>query len=428
MTDRTIDPALTSWIEVARDSDFPIQNLPYGVFTPAPEKPARVGVAIGDYVLDLAALHEAGAFHTTPIAGENLFAREVLNDFMARGPETWDAVRGRISELLRTDNPELRDNRILRDRALFRREQVTMQMPAAVGDYIDFYSSREHATNAGSLFRDPKNALPPNWLYLPIGYHGRAGSLDVSPAQVRRPRGQVKPTADAPPIFAPTSRLDFELEIGFFVGVGNRAGNPISTAEAAKYIFGAVLLNDWSARDIQQWEYQPLGPFLGKSFATSISPWVVPLAALMPFRVAGPIQEPPVLPYLRYAGEWNFAIDLEVWLKTAAITEATRLTSTNFRNLYWNPLQQLAHATINGARMRPGDLFASGTVSGATPGSLGSMLEISRNGQEPIMLAGGESRCYLEDGDTVTMRGWCEGGGYRIGFGECTGTILPARA
>jgi len=426
MTDPTIEPPLTSWVEVARESDFPLQNLPYGVFRPAPGEPARVGVAIGDYVLDLAALHAAGIFRASAIAGANLFARDVMNDFMARGPGTWDAVRRRISELLRADNPELRDNRALQEHALFRRDRIAMQMPAAVGDYIDFYSSREHATNAGSLFRDPKNALPPNWLHLPIGYHGRAGSLGVSPERVRRPRGQVKPSSDAPPVFAPSSRLDFELEVGFFVGVGNSDGDPISTAEAEQHIFGAVLLNDWSARDIQQWEYQPLGPFLGKSFATSISPWIVPLAALAPFRVAGPLQEPPVLPYLRYAGEWNFAINLEVWLRSAAMTAPTRLTATNFRNLYWNPLQQLAHATVNGARMRPGDLFASGTVSGTTPGSLGSMLEISRNGKEPIELPGGERRGFLEDGDTVTMRGWCEGRGYRIGFGECTGTILPA--
>lgn len=424
MNDPTTDPSLTSWVEVAPGSDFPIQNLPYGVFRPGAGAGPRIGVAIGDFVLDLATLHEAGLFSGTAIAGENLFAREVLNEFMARGGETWGELRRRLSDLLCADNRELRDDRRLRERALLRRERVVMQMPVEVGDYIDFYSSREHATNAGSLFRDPKNALPPNWLHLPIAYHGRAGSLVVSPDEVRRPHGQIKPNPEAAPIFAPSRRLDFELEVGFFVGVGNGDGYPIPTEVAHKHIFGAVLLNDWSARDIQQWEYQPLGPFLGKSFATSISPWVVPLAALEPFRVAGPLQDPPVLPYLRYTGEWNFDIELEVWLKSAAMEGAVRITATNFRNLYWNVLQQLAHATVNGARMRSGDLFASGTVSGTTPGSLGSMLEISRNDREPITLPGGERRGFLEDGDTVTMRGWCQGRGYRIGFGECTGTIL----
>ncbi|HUY18398.1 MAG TPA: fumarylacetoacetase [Candidatus Binataceae bacterium] len=425
MNDPTTDSALISWVEVAPDSDFPIQNLPYGVFRAGAGAGPRIGVAIGDWVIDLAAIHEAGLFSATAIAGENLFASEFLNDFMARGGEVWGEVRRRISELLRADNPELRDAQRLRERALVRRERVAMQMPVAVGDFIDFYSSREHATNAGSLFRDPKNALPPNWLHLPIAYHGRAGSLRVSPREVRRPRGQVKPSPEAAPIFAPSSRLDFELEVGFFVGVGNGDGYPIPTEVAHKHIFGAVLLNDWSARDIQQWEYQPLGPFLGKSFATSISPWVVPLAALVPFRVAGPAQDPPVLPYLRYTGEWNFDINLEVSLKSAAMESAVQITATNFRRLYWNVLQHLAHATVNGARMRPGDLFASGTVSGTTPGSLGSMLEISRNGKEPITLPGGERRGFLEDGDTVTMRGWCQGSGYRIGFGECTGRIEP---
>lgn len=425
MNDPTTDPSLTSWVEVAPESDFPIQNLPFGVFRPDAEAEPRIGVAIGDFVLDLAALHQAGLFSATAIAGENLFAREFLNDFMARGVEAWSAVRRRISALLRSDNPELRDDRRLRERALLRREGIAMQMPVAVGDYVDFYSSREHATNAGSLFRDPKNALPANWLHLPIAYQGRASSLIVSPREVRRPRGQIKPNPEAAPIFAPSGRLDFELEVGFFVGLGNDDGDPISTETAHKHIFGAVLLNDWSARDIQQWEYQPLGPFLGKSFATSISPWVVPLAALEPFRVAGPVQDPPVLPYLRYTGEWNFDLELEVWLKSAAMETAVRLTSTNFRNLYWNVLQQLAHATVNGARMRPGDLFASGTVSGLTPGSLGSMLEISRNGKDPITLPGGEQRCFLADGDTVTMRGWCQGRGYQIGFGECMGRVEP---
>ncbi|HTW89595.1 MAG TPA: fumarylacetoacetase [Candidatus Binataceae bacterium] len=425
MNDPTTDPSLTTWVDVAPDSDFPIQNLPYGVFQPVAGGEPRIGVAIGDHVLDLAGLHQAGLFGATAIAAENLFARGVLNDFMARGGEVWSTVRRRISELLRGDNPELRDDRRLRERAMFRRPAIAMQMPVAVGDYVDFYSSREHATNVGSLFRDPKNALPANWLHLPIAYQGRASSLIASPREVRRPRGQIKPNPEVAPIFAPSARLDFELEVGFFVGLGNGDGDPIPTETAHRHIFGAVLLNDWSARDIQQWEYQPLGPFLGKSFATSISPWVVPLAALAPFRVPGPEQNPPVLPYLRYTGEWNFDIELEVWLKSAAMETAVRITATNFRNLYWNVLQQLAHATVNGARIRTGDLFASGTVSGLELGSLGSMLEISRNGKEPITLPGGERRGFLADGDTVTMRGWCQGRGYRIGFGECTGRVEP---
>jgi fumarylacetoacetase len=422
MTDITNNPT-NSWVAMPRDSDFPIQNLPYGVFRHKSAGP-RIGVAIGDYVLDLAALHEAGLFGSTSIADDNLFAHDSLNRFMARGHQTWSEVRGRIIELLRADNPELRDNRRLREAALISRDGVQMLLPAAIGDFVDFYSSREHATNAGTLFRGAQNALPPNWLYLPIAYHGRAGSIVVSPHDIRRPHGQIRPNPDAPPILAASRRLDFELELGFFAGVGNRAGVPISTGEADKHIFGAVLLNDWSARDVQQWEYQPLGPFLGKSFATTISPWVVPLEALKPFRVIGPDQEPPVLDYLRFEGAWNFDINLEVWLGTTATTDLFQITAVNSRKLYWNVAQHLAHATINGARVRSGDLFASGTVSGTTPDSLGSLLEISKNGKEPMFLPNSERRAFLEDGDTVKLRGWCQGDGYRIGFGDCIGRIL----
>lgn len=421
----TNDPSLSAWLPVSSESDFPIQNLPYGVFRRPGASPA-VGVAIGELVLDLAALHDAGVFRATTIADDNVFARATLNDFMAKGRAVWREVRDRISQLLRADCAELRDRGILRDRILIRQREVEMLMPAEVGDYIDFYTSREHANNVGMLFRGPQHPFSPNFRHMPIGYHGRTASLVVSPHDVRRPGGQIRPNPESGPIFSPSRALDFELEVAFFVGVGNGEGAPIPIARARKHIFGAVLLNDWSARDIQVWESQPLGPFLGKSFATLISPWVVPLEALDPFRVAAPTQDPPVLPYLRCNGDQAYNIQLEAWLQSEKMTEPLRITSTNLRHLYWNCLQMLAHATINNARFRPGDLFASGTVSGPASDALGCMLEITRNGKQPLALPGGEARGYLEDGDRVTLRGWCQGQGYRVGFGECTGRVLSA--
>jgi len=413
-----------SWIPVPQGSDFPLENLPYGVFSLA-GGPARIGVAIGDHVLDLAALDTAGRFADTPAAGAGVFAEDALNRFLALGRPAWTAVRSRLTALLSGDDPALRDEGDLRKRALFDRGAVTMHLPARIGDYTDFYASLEHASNVGSMFRDPENPLLPNWRHLPVGYNGRAGSVVVSGTDIRRPMGQSKADDAAAPSFGPSRLLDFELEMGFFTGPGTPLGRPIPIAETRDHVFGMVLVNDWSARDIQKWEYIPLGPFLGKSFGTSVSPWVVPMEALEPFRVPAPAQEPAVLPYLRDPEDGAYDIRLEVWLEAAGETEPLRLTATNFRGMYWTVFQQLAHQTVNGTNTRPGDLYASGTVSGPTPDSLGSLLELTWRGTRPVALPSGATRKFLQDGDTVVMRGWCEGGGVRIGFGECRGTVRP---
>ncbi len=423
--DATNDRAQTSWVEVSPGSDFPIQNLPYGVFQRG-KLPSSVGVAIGEQILDLGALHNAGLFGDTCLSGENVFAADSLNAFMAMGRQAWTEARARISSLLQADNPRLRDDTELRKRALVPASDVRMRLPVAIGDFTDFYSSKEHATNVGTMFRDPKKALLPNWLHLPVGYHGRSGTVFVSGEDIRRPFGQTKADDADAPSYGPSRLLDFELEMGFFVGTGNEPGRQVSTGEAADRIFGMVLLNDWSARDIQKWEYVPLGPFLGKSFATSISPWVVTMDALAPFRVPGPIQEPEVLPYLRQDGNGAFDIKLEAYLQSATMTEPVRLTATNFKYLYWSMFQQLAHHTVNGTRMRTGDLCGSGTISGPTEESRGSMLEICWKGTRPITLPDGTQRKFLADGDTLIIKGWCEGQGQRIGFGSVSATVLPA--
>ncbi|MFQ5582827.1 MAG: fumarylacetoacetase, partial [Calditrichia bacterium] len=320
----------------------------------------------------------------------------------------------------------LRDNVVLRDRALVLQDDVQMLLPVEIGDYTDFYSSKEHAANVGSMFRDPENALLPNWLWLPVGYHGRASSVVISGTDIHRPKGQMKPEGAEKPVFGPCKLLDFELEMGFFTGPGNQLGHPIPVDQAYEHIFGMVLVNDWSARDIQKWEYVPLGPFLAKNFATSISPWVVTLDALKPFRTRSTKQDPPPLPYLKYKGDWSFDIHLEVLLQTKKQKESQRISLSNFKFMYWNICQQLAHHTVTGCNVRPGDLMASGTISGPTPDSYGSMLELAWRGTKPIKLANGEERKFLEDGDTVIMTGWCQGEGYRVGFGEVCGTVLPA--
>jgi fumarylacetoacetase len=416
--------AARSFVEIAADSHFPIQNLPYGIFkTPGDARP-RAGVGIGDCVLDLAVLEEAGLLAVAP-AGERVFARAELNAFIALGRQAWLAARSRIGELLRHDNAELRDDTALRARALVPMRDASMQLPVDIGGYTDFYSSKEHATNVGSMFRDPKNALLPNWLHVPIAYNGRASSIVVSGTSIRRPKGQLKPSDAERPVFGPTRKLDFELETAFIVGEGNALGEPISIAEAERHIFGLVLMNDWSARDIQQWEYVPLGPFNSKTFGTSISPWIVTLDALEPFRVAGPAQDPPPLPYLAHSGDLAFEIHLELSLKTAG-GKATTICRTNLKRLYWSMAQQLAHHTVSGCNTRVGDLIGSGTISGSTPDSRGSMLELAWNGQKPLALPGGATRTFLEDGDQVIITGWCQGDGYRVGFGEVRGEILPA--
>ncbi len=422
--DATTDPRLRSFLAVAPESDFPIQNLPYGVFRPTPDAPPRAGVAIGDWILDLAALEARGLLDVPELSGRRVFAQPRLNEFAARGPRVWHAVRARISHLLRDDVATLRDAADLRDQVLVPRQTAMMCLPFEIGDYTDFYASLAHAQNVGRLFRGPTAELPPQYRWLPIGYHGRASSIVVSGTDIRRPCGQRRTPGETGPTYGPTRELDFELEVGLFVGRGNELGQPVPAQAAAEHIFGLVLVNDWSARDIQQWEYVPLGPFLGKNFATTVSPWVVPLEALEPFRSAGPVQNPPPLDCLRTAGPRAFDIRLEVALQTARIRESEVVCRTNLNGLYWSFAQMIAHHTSNGCNLRPGDLLASGTVSGPTPGSFGSLLETTERGARPLQLASGEERGFLVDGDTVALRGTCEGPHYRVGFGACRGTIV----
>jgi fumarylacetoacetase len=419
------DPSLKSFVEVVADSHFPIQNLPFGVFSTDGDPAPRVGVAIGALILDLAVLEDTGLLTAAP-TGSRVFNQSSLNAFIALGQVIWRQTRSSISELLRHDSPRLRDDQDLRARALVPMTEATLHLPVEIGGYTDFYSSKEHATNVGMMFRDPKNALLPNWLHLPVGYNGRASSVVVSGTPVRRPSGQTKaPTAEQPS-FGPSRKLDIELETAFIVGEGNALGEPIVVGDAERHIFGMVLMNDWSARDIQQWEYVPLGPFNSKGFATSISPWVVTMDALEPFRVEGPAQDPEPLPYLRQDGKASIDLHLEVSLQPEGTAEATTICRTNFKHMYWSMAQQLAHHTVSGCNMRVGDLLGSGTISGPEPDSFGSLLELTWNGQKPLAVAGGSERSFLEDGDDVIITGWCQGDGYRVGFGSVTGQITPA--
>lgn len=411
-----------SFIPVSPESHFPIQNLPYGVFRPAAGGPPRAGVAIGDDVLDLAQLERYDLLET------NFFNQPSLNAFMAAGRETWLAVRATLRHLLDAETPTLRDNAELRSKLFWRQADVVMEMPAQIGDYTDFYSSREHATNVGIMFRGRENALMPNWLHLPVAYHGRASSIIPGGIDIHRPHGQTIRDGDAAPTFGPSRLMDFELEMGFFIGPGNDLGHPVPVQNAADHIFGLVLVNDWSARDIQKWEYQPLGPFLAKNLATSISPWVVTLDALEPFRRPSPPQDPAPLPYLRSVGDWAYDIHLEVHLQSEQMAAPHPICRSNFRYLYWNMCQQLAHHTITGCNLRPGDLLASGTISGPSPDSYGSMLELTWRGSQPLALPNGESRKFLQDGDRVTLTGWAQGDGYRVGFGEVSARLLPPLA
>ncbi|MFN2371858.1 MAG: fumarylacetoacetase [Candidatus Krumholzibacteriia bacterium] len=425
--DRTVDPSVRSFVAVAPESHFPLQNLPYGVFSPGPRAGRRIGTRIGDLVVDLAALEDAGLLDDAGLP-RGIFSHPVLNPFMDAEPQRRRLVRRLVHGLLRADEPTLRDDPVLRGRVLLPADSVVMHLPVLTRDYTDFYSSREHATNVGVMFRGRENALMPNWLHLPVGYHGRASSLVVSGTPIVRPRGQTLPADDQPPVFGPSRLLDFELEMGFYVGGGNPLGEPVAADRAADHIFGLVLVNDWSARDIQKWEYQPLGPFNAKNFATSCSPWVVTLDALAPFRCPAPAQDPEPLPYLREADRHTYDIRLEVQVRAEGAAEGLQVTASNFRHLYWTMAQQLAHHTVTGCNLGTGDLLATGTISGPDEGSRGSLLEITWRGTEPVTLPGGHERRFLADGDTVTMSGWCQGDGYRVGFGEVTGTVLPARA
>jgi len=413
---------MKSFIAYSEDCHFPIQNLPYGIFSSSDNPKPRGGVAIGDLVLDLSALEADG------LIASNYFSQPNLNLFMGAGKEIWSSVRKQIQALLDEGNSSLKDNSELRERVFYKQSVVSMHLPAQIGDYTDFYSSRQHATNVGTMFRDPNNALLPNWLHLPVGYHGRASSVVISGTPVKRPNGQTLPMGEENPVFGPCRLMDFELEMGCFIGPGNELGDPISTENAGNHLFGLVLVNDWSARDIQKWEYVPLGPFGAKNLATSISPWVIPFEALEPFRIDDPVQENPTpLPYLQCEKNWTFDMKLEVKIKTPTMAKSETISESNYKYMYWNLAQQLAHHTITGCNMNPGDMFASGTISGDEPGSYGSMLELAWKGTKPIQLSNGEERKFIQDGDEVIMTGYAQGDGYRVGFGNASGKLLPAK-
>jgi fumarylacetoacetase len=418
---------LKSFIEISPDSHFPLENLPYGVFAPKSGGEPRIGTVIGNCVLDLSVLEEEGLFDRTLLVEENVFSQRSLNRFMSMGRHVWKEVRYTLQNMFSESNSEMKDNKALIDSVLYGMDEVNMYMPVEIGDYTDFYSSREHATNVGTMFRGKDNALMPNWLHLPVAYHGRASSVVISGSDIVRPKGQTKSPEQDKPSFGPTGRLDIELETGFFIGSGNNLSEPVTIDKAYDHIFGMVLVNDWSARDIQTWEYQPLGPFLAKNFATSISPWVVTMEALGPFRVNGPKQDPEPLPYLQSKGDWAYDINLDVFLKTEKLKKPFKICGSNFKYMYWNILQQLAHHTVNGCNLRTGDLLASGTISGPTPDSFGSLLELTWKGENPIKLPNGEERKFLNDGDSVIISGYCEGKDYKVGFGEVTGKVLPAK-
>ena len=424
----TIDKNLTSFIDIAADSDFSIHNLPYGIFSDtkdaAGNNNCRAGVAIGEQVLDLSVLEAEGLLS---LDGGSYFDQPTLNAFIDSGRDNWTKARTTIQMLLSNASETLRDNTDLQEKALFKQADVIMHLPVQVPGFTDFYSSKEHATNVGTMFRDPNNALLPNWTEMPVGYNGRASTIIVSGTDVIRPSGQLKPNADERPIFSPCKRLDFELETAFVVGKGNSIGQPIAVNEAAEHIFGMVLLNDWSARDIQKWEYVPLGPFNAKTFASEVSPWIVTMDALAPFKTPCPSQEPKPLAYLNEkASDSSFDITLSVELLPENADEATVVCETNFKYMYWSMAQQLTHHTITGCKVEVGDMMGSGTISGPTPDSYGSMLEIAWNATKPVTLKGGETRSFIEDGDTVIMKGYSEKDGIRVGFGEVRGKVLPA--
>jgi fumarylacetoacetase len=420
------NPKLKSWLTVHSVSDFPIQNIPFGVFKPKNRTTPRVGTRIGSYVIDLAAIAEKGYLTDEGIPGPEVFRQSSLNSFIELGKPVWRAVRDKLSDIFNYENEEIWNTEDFREGVFYKNSEVETLMPVKVGDYTDFYSSIEHATNVGKMFRDPANALLPNWKHIPVGYHGRASSIVVSGTNVHRPVGQTKTDDQSMPLFGPTKSLDFELEMAFITGKATNLGDRISTHEAADHIFGLVLFNDLSARDIQKWEYVPLGPFLSKNFASVISPWVVTLDAFEPFKVAGPKQEPEVLPYLKFNDPANIDIKLEVLLENEQF-KAHRICKSNFKHMYWNMFQQLAHQTVTGCNINVGDMYASGTISGPSPSSFGSMLELAWKGTKPLQMPDGTERKFIQDNDTIIMKGYAENDDVRIGFGECRTTILPAR-
>lgn len=416
------NPDRKTWLEVPANSDFPIQNIPFGVFITTDDE-ITTGTRIGDTAIDLNDLQQLGYFDDIDLP-DDTFLQDTLNDFISLGKSIWRQVRGRLAEIFDETNPKLRDNEAHKREVLYPINEVQMLMPVFAQDYTDFYSSKEHATNLGTMFRDKDNPLLENWLHMPVGYHGRSSSIVISGENIHRPKGQTKaPDADGP-TFGPSKRMDFELEMAFITSDGKPLGHRISVAEAEEYIFGMVLFNDWSARDIQKWEYVPLGPFLGKNFGSNISPWVVTLDALEPFRVYGPEQEPTPLEYLQSNGPRSYDINLEVYIQPKDSVES-KISTSNYRYMYWNMCQQLAHHTVNGCNINSGDMMASGTISGPTHDSCGSMLELSRGGSEKITLDDGKERAFIEDYDTVIMKAFSKNNDVRIGFGEVRSQILP---
>ena len=418
------NPNRKSWLTVEKNSDFPIQNIPFGVFL-TKDDITTIGTRIGNYVIDLAALQQLGYFEGIPLT-DDIFMQDSLNDFIADGRTTWRLVRNRIADIFDAKNQKLKDHKVHRDVVIFNIDEIEMLLPVEIGDYTDFYSSKDHATNVGTMFRDPENALLPNWVHIPVGYHGRSSSIVVSGTKIRRPLGQTMPQGAKQPVFGPSKLLDFEVEMGFITTDANDLGKAIPVEEARNHIFGMVLLNDWSARDIQKWEYVPLGPFLAKNFASTISAWIVTLDALEPFQVKGPDQDPQPLPYLEEEGLTTYDITIKTYIKPKK-QKQTLVSKTNFKNLYWSISQQLAHQTVNGCNARSGDLYGSGTISGKEKNSYGSMLELTWKGTEPLKMSDGSERKFIHDGDTVIMHGYCKKDDLRIGFGKCMGKIKKAR-
>ncbi len=414
---------LKSWIPVEEGSDFPIQNLPFGIFS-TNIKTMRAATRIGNQIIDLYEIARLLDWDRQDF-NPRIFLNPSLNDFIGLGKEKWQWVREQLLEIFHSESPwqeETKEFKYIMHDA----ENVKMHLPVSVGDYTDFYSSEEHATNVGTMFRDPSNALLPNWKHLPVAYHGRSSSIVISGTNINRPKGQLKPNETEPPVFGPTQQFDFELEMAFIIGKETELGESITTKDAKDHIFGMLIFNDLSARDIQKWEYIPLGPFLSKNFGSVVSPWVITMDALAPFAVNGPKQEPEVLPYLSFDGKHNYDINLEVQL-LAPQSEPVTICNSNYKYMYWNMVQQLAHHTVNGCNVRVGDLYASGTISGPTPDSYGSMLELCWKGTKPIHLPDGSTRTFLRDGDQLIMKAYAEKYGIRIGFGEAVTTILPAK-
>lgn len=409
---------MNTWVNIPENSDFTIHNLPFGIFS-VEGTDKRAGVAIGEHIIDLSKMQESGLLDDLDLPID-IFLNDVLNHFISLGQPIWRSLRAELVMLIEIGDAQLAS-------CLINQADATMHMPVRVGDYTDFYSSMEHATNVGIMFRGKDNALMPNWKHIPVGYHGRASSIIVSGQPFHRPKGQLMPNDAEIPVFGATKLLDIELEMAFICGKSTELGEAVSTADAEDHIFGMVLFNDWSARDIQKWEYVPLGPFLGKSFASSISPWIVTMDALEDYKVGAPKQDPEVLPYLKYEGKKAYDIQLEVFLKPEN-GEETKISTSNHKYLYWTIVQQLAHQTVNGCNLNVGDLYGSGTISGPTKDSYGSLLELTWRGENPITLADGSERKFLQDFDTVTIRGFCEKDGKRIGFGEVSTQILPTKS